>query len=86
MTMKAKKKSPIRAIDKGTRYDITGLMRRTERQIERGEFGDVSDAVILLRQRGADGSVGVKMYHFGTGTTDQVHFMLATGQNRIEPA
>lgn len=40
------KKSGIRAIDRGTRYDVSGKLRAMARAIEAGKYGDVKHAVL----------------------------------------
>ena len=79
--MKQPKRS-LRAIDQGTRYDITGLLRRQARAIERGEHGHITDAVLITRD--TDGRV--RSFHFGTNSAERSHWMAATVANRMEPA
>lgn len=45
------KRSGLRRIDQGTRYDITGRLRSLARRIENGEYGDVRGVVIGLNAR-----------------------------------
>jgi hypothetical protein len=49
-----KKKAKLRAIDRGTRYDITGKMRNLIRTIERGEIKP-RDIIILTRESNGSG-------------------------------
>ncbi len=76
----------LRAIDRGTRYDITGKMRSLIRRIESGEI-QARDVVIITRetteQRNCSPYIG--MHHFGFGSVEDIHWMLATAQGRIEP-
>jgi hypothetical protein len=79
-------KSKLRVIDRGTRYDVTGNIRRLVRQMESGEVKP-RDVVILTTQTiRNNASATVTMHHFGKGSTEDVHWMLATAQNRVEPA
>jgi hypothetical protein len=82
------KRSGLRAIDAGTRYDLTGNLRRMAREIERGEHGDVSNIVLVAQKKGPldRGRGSCYVAHYGAGTTPEVHWMLATAMNRIEPA
>lgn len=79
-------KPKLRAIDRGTRYDITGKMRSLIRRIESGEI-QPRDVVIVTREtterRNCSAYVG--MHHFGFGSVEDIHWMLATAQGRIQP-
>jgi hypothetical protein len=77
----------LRAIDQGTRYDVTGCMRGLIRRIERGEINP-SDVLILTREvvKPYSSSCRVGLHHYGPGTIEQIHWMLTTAKNRIEPA
>jgi hypothetical protein len=79
------KRTRIRAIDNGTRYDIIGNLRRIEREIERGEHGDLGNLVLLFAEKEDNCIPHVEMRHFGTGTIPEIHWMLETAKNRIEP-
>lgn len=46
------KKSGLRAIDAGTRYDITGNLRRLARAIEQGEYGSVHHVMVGVSTTG----------------------------------
>ena len=83
--VKAKRKSKLRAIDQGTYRDLTGSLRRLTRQIDRGEFGKVRDVSVILSTENG-GGVEVKGWHFGAGSRADVHWMIATAKNRLEPA
>ena len=81
------KRSGLRAIDKGMRYDISGNLRRMAREIERGERGDVRNAVLVLSvENGVNKSASVDAMHWGTGTVADAHWMMSTVKNRLEPA
>ena len=45
----AHKRAKLRAIDQGTRYDITGNLRRLTRAIERGDYGKLDHVIIGLK-------------------------------------
>lgn len=77
-----KKTGKLRAIDRGTIYDVEGSLRKRIRGLRDGEDGDVTDAVLLLRNR--DGKV--TSFHFGPGGRERAHFMVSTAKNRLEPA
>lgn len=82
-----KKHAKIRAIDQGTYYDIPGKLRKMAREIERGERGDIRDAVLLLNEQNTgNGSNVVHMFRWGTDIASNAHWMLCTAKNRIEPA
>jgi len=42
----AVKKSGIRAIDKGTSYDVSGKLRKLAREIEKGDHDEVRGALV----------------------------------------
>ena len=76
----------LRAIDKGTRYDVSEPLRRLVRQIERGEVQPRDILVITSQTLQNNASPTITMHHFGMGSVPDMHWMLATAQNRIEPA
>jgi hypothetical protein len=82
----SKRKSKLRAIDAGTHRDITGGLRRLTREIERGEHGDVRDLSVILSRPRAHGDREILGFHWGAGTRADVHWMLTTAKNRVEPA
>lgn len=43
------KKAKLRAIDQGTRYDITGQLRRLVRDLESGRHGQVKHVVVGIK-------------------------------------
>jgi hypothetical protein len=80
------KKSNLRVIDKGTRYDVSGNLRSLTREIESGKISP-RDVIVLTREAVANNvSCRIGMRHFGTGSTEELHWMLSTALNRIEPA
>ena len=76
----------LRAINEGTRYDVTGSLRKLIRRIESGEVKPRDVVVVTRESVKSNASCQVILHHFGTGTTEDIHWMLATAQNRIEPA
>lgn len=80
------KRAQLRVIDKGTRYDVIGNLKRLEREIERGEYGQVRDVIVLFTKKENNRSHSVEMRHFGSGSTPEIHYMLTTGTNRIVPS
>ena len=81
------RKSGIRAINQGKRYDCVGGLRRLEREIVRGDYGDVRDVVVAIAQQ-PDGDTSPKIhgFHFGVGSVAEAHWMISTMKNRLEPA
>jgi hypothetical protein len=78
--------SKLRVIDHGTRYDISGKLRAIVRRIETGELTP-RDVVVVTRALPIEQPGGkVELWHLGTGTIADVHWMLRTAQNRIEPS
>jgi hypothetical protein len=75
--------SRLRPIDRGTYYDIPGRMRMLLRQIERGEWGKVTDVSVVLRYIKDDG-VRINSRHTGTGTTETYSYMLRSELNELE--
>jgi hypothetical protein len=86
MSAQKKPRSGIRAIDQGTRYDVIGSIKQLEREIERGEHGEISDVVVLILEKRNNRSPAVQFRHFGTASFPTLHYMIATAKNRIEPA
>lgn len=81
-----RKPTKIRAINKGTRYDVSRPLRRLVRQIESGEV-EPRDVIVLTSQyMQTNASPTVTLHHFGYGSVAEMHWMLSTAQNRIEPA
>lgn len=60
-----KNKAKLRAIDAGTRYDISGNLRRLARAIDAGEHGKVNNVCVGVATRGLDGSMSVETFGFG---------------------
>lgn len=77
------KKAKLRAIDRGTRYDVTGSLKRIARQIERGEHGDVRDVVVIYRSMLGHGAQRVNTYHFGTGDFAQALLLVESAKKDI---
>lgn len=73
-------KSRLRAIDSGTIYDVAGKLRNLTRGLDRGEFGQVTDALVVFRNR--DGQLD--SFHFGTGSVSEVYRMANTAKDRLE--
>lgn len=68
------KKSGIRAIDRGTVYDVPGRLIRLARQIEKGEHGEVTDVIITYRaKKGGINRVDHSIH--GKSDTETLHFM-----------
>ena len=74
----------IYAINRGTRYDITGNMRRLVRRMESGEFKPC-DVLVITTERIQNNTIPeVTLHHFGTSTVGEIHWMLASAQGTIE--
>lgn len=77
----------LRAIDKGTRYDVTGCLRKFIRRIENGELKNVTDVLVVARRiEGLNGRKEITFHHYGSASTEEIHWMVSTAKNRIEPA
>jgi hypothetical protein len=78
---KAAKKSRIRAIDKGTTYDVPGRMIRLARAIEHGNFGEVTDVICIVRGK-KNGAINSQAHFYGKSATDTLHFMCLRAADR----
>jgi hypothetical protein len=78
--------SGIRAIDNGTRYDITGNLRRLTRDIENGEISPRDVVIVATETTEMNKSATIILRHYGNGTIEDIHWMLSTAKNRIEPS
>jgi len=76
-------KLKLRAIDNGTRYDVSGKLKQLARQVERGEHGDVRDAVVVIREKTRTGGERIGAWHFGTGTIADALLTLEAGKSKI---
>ena len=70
------KRGGIRAIDAGTRYDVSGRLRWLARKIDRGEFGDVRYAVVAFASKGVQETDTVSTYKFGTANEADALYLL----------
>lgn len=84
MAYKRTYKNKLRAIDQGTRYDVTGMLRKLERKIERGEQGKVSDVMVIVRTVEDGGGVGVEVFHYGNGGIDKAYYMVDSAKGQIQ--
>jgi hypothetical protein len=81
------KRSSIRAIDKGTLYDIPGRLRHYARAIESGEMGDVRNAVLIISAfPDSTSSRQIRSFALGSDDRTEMHWMVSTVKNRTEPA
>jgi hypothetical protein len=76
----------LRVIDKGTRYDVSTPLRRLVRQIESGEIKPRDVVIVTAQYTAKNASPAITLHHFGSGSVPDLHWMLATAQNRIQPA
>jgi hypothetical protein len=80
------RKKTLRVINQGTRYDITGNLRSFTRRIENGEIV-TRDLLIVTREFVKNNaSPKVILHHYGNGSVEDIHWMLSTAMNRLEPA
>jgi hypothetical protein len=76
------KRKGIRAIDRGTRYDITGQLRLLARKIERGEYGDVRHVMCgVCANEGTFTSVVT--LGFGNQTVPEAHHTVSMMAKRL---
>ena len=72
----AAKRSGLRAIDKGTSYDIPGKLRRLTHEIENGKHGDVRGIVLgLLCEK--DGKLKMNDIFCGKASMAELHLLAA---------
>lgn len=63
-----RKKSKLRVIDQGTRYDPTGRMIKWARELRNGASGRCTDVLIVARCLAED---GIAYEHFMNGTGER---------------
>ena len=80
---RGRRPSKLRAIDHGTRYDITGNLRRLVRSIERGEHGAVTDVLVMVRGTDGDGDLSRDAFHYGKSPIEVVYMMAEWLANRL---
>lgn len=64
----------LRAIDKGTLYDVSGKLRLVVHQIESGEYGEVTDVVLALRYV-RQGQAGIRTIYTGKNDMGTLNLM-----------
>jgi hypothetical protein len=79
-------KAKLRVINQGTRYDVIGNMRKLVRKMEDGKIAPRDVVVITREPLQVNASCEVMLYHYGTGSTEDIHWMMTTAKNRVEPA
>lgn len=77
----AKKKTSMRAIDRGTVYDIAGKLKNLARSIESGEIVCATDAIVVIRC-GRDGR-DYRTFGFGQGDPAEQHLMASVFASRM---
>jgi hypothetical protein len=75
-------RSGLRAINRGTRYDIHGKLLRIARDIEHGKLGDVRDVVVIIKRVSVDATM-TSTHHIGTGTIADVSMMLKAAESDV---
>ena len=81
-----RKPSKLRAIDQGTRYDITGNLRRLTRAIERGDYGKVSHVMVGVKAfdlKGPDQRPGYTTLGFGANSTQDMAYTVDMMKKRV---
>ena len=82
----ARTKPPVKpklySITSGTVYDIPGRLKRMARSIEAGDYGTVSDVVLILRYQDR-GRLNNEGFHFGPGSMDVVQAMCSRTATRL---
>jgi len=63
------------SIVRGSFYDVAGRVQRMGRSIEAGEYGDVTDAVVVLRFHD-EGRLNVKGFHYGASSCEVAQSMM----------
>lgn len=79
---KLRRGAKLRAIDRGTVYDISGKLRKLLHEIEGGKHGDVTDVVLAIRKV-KDGRTGIATAFIGTSQPEVLHFMASRLQAEI---
>lgn len=75
------KKKTLRAIDRGTVYDIAGKLKNLARSIESGEIVCATDAIVVVRC-GHDGK-DYRTFGFGQGDPAEQHLMASVFAARM---
>lgn len=68
-----KKLKSIRAVDRGTVYDIPGKLKNLARSIESGQMEDVTECIVITKG-GKDGR-DYRTFGFGQGNAAEQHLM-----------
>ena len=78
------KRGGIRAIDKGTPYDVPGRLKKWAREIESGKLGRATDFLMVVRVVRDD---GVAYEHFSNGisTIETYAYMADLAKKRWMP-
>jgi hypothetical protein len=74
MKSKPTARQKVQSIQQGSYYDIPGRIKRMGRSIESGEYGDVTDALVILRYHD-EGRLNVKGFHYGTSNVEVAQSM-----------
>lgn len=81
--MTKKRNMSIRPINKGTVYDIPGNMKRLSREIEKGEYGAVSDVLTVVKGTDKDGSPRYTVFGNGRGEAGEQYLMACFAATKI---
>ena len=73
----------LRAINKGTRYDITGNLRRLVRRIESGEIKDLNHVMVGVSCHALDGSRYIETWGAGTVNVPEMAYTVEMMRRRV---
>jgi hypothetical protein len=83
-SQKKRRASKLRAIDKGTPYDVPGRLKKWAREIEKGKMGYVTDYLLVVRAI-KDGQTALEHFCGGTGTAENYLYMAQAAVMRNSP-
>ena len=82
---KKARRPAIRAIDQGTRYDISGNLRKFVRRLEQGQLKNVKEVIVLTRMISPpDGIRTLEVWSAGETSVESAHWMMESAKRRIE--
>ncbi|MGA9668396.1 MAG: hypothetical protein WBQ94_04265 [Terracidiphilus sp.] len=77
--------SKLRAIDKGTCYDIPGKLRRVVHEIESGKHGEVTDVILAIRCVRKNSRVALTSIFTGKSQPEILHYMATYLVKEMQP-
>jgi hypothetical protein len=75
-------KPKLFSIQHGSYYDIPGRLHRMARSIDSGEYGNVTDALVILRYQD-ENRLSVKGFHYGTSNVEVAQSMASRVFTRL---